>query len=35
MHAHMALIATRDGTVYATILYPYTLLKMDGYKLPP
>jgi len=34
MHAHMALIATRDGTVYATILYPYTLLKIDGYKLP-
>lgn len=34
LHVHMALIATRDGTLYATILYPFTLLKIDGYKLP-
>ena len=34
LHAHMGLIAARDGTLYATILYPYTLLKMDGYKVP-
>lgn len=34
LHAHMALIAARDGTLYATILYPYTLLKIDGYKVP-
>lgn len=34
LHAHMALMATRDGTIYATILYPFTLLKIDGYKLP-
>ena len=34
LHAHMALLAARDGTLYATILYPYTLLKIDGYKLP-
>ncbi len=34
LHAHMALLAARDGTLYATILYPYTLLKIDGYKIP-
>jgi hypothetical protein len=34
MHAHMALIAAHDGTLYTTILYPFTLLKIDGYKLP-
>ena len=34
LHAHMALLAARDGTLYATILYPYTLLKIDGYKVP-
>lgn len=35
MHAHMALIAAHDGTIYATIIYPFTLLKVDGYKVPP
>ena len=34
MHAHMALIAARDGTLYATIIYPFTLLRVDGYKIP-
>jgi hypothetical protein len=34
LHAHMGLIATADGTLYATILYPYTLLKIDGFRLP-
>ena len=34
LHSHMALIAARDGTLYATILYPFTLLKMDGFKVP-
>ncbi len=34
LHAHMALLATRDGTLYATVIYPFTLLKMDGFKLP-
>jgi hypothetical protein len=34
LHAHMALLAARDGTLYATILYPFTLLKIDGYKIP-
>jgi len=32
LHAHMALIAARDGTLYATTIYPFTLLKMDSYK---
>jgi len=29
LHAHMALTAARDGTVYVTALYPFTLLKLD------
>ncbi len=32
LHAHMGLIAAHDGTLYATILYPYTLLKIDSIK---
>ena len=35
LHHHMALVAGRDGTLYATIIYPFTLLKIDGFKLPP
>jgi hypothetical protein len=35
MHAHMALLSARDGTLYATIIYPFTLLKIDGFKVPP
>jgi hypothetical protein len=34
LHAHMSLMAARDGTIYATIIYPFTLLKIDGYKVP-
>ena len=34
LHAHMSLLAARDGTLYATILYPFTLLKIDGFKAP-
>ncbi len=34
LHAHMALLAARDGTLYATIIYPFTLLKIDGYRVP-
>jgi hypothetical protein len=34
LHVHMALLATRDGTLYATILYPFTLLKIDAYQMP-
>lgn len=29
LHAHMALIQTKDGTFYATIIYPFTLLKIE------
>ncbi len=28
MHAHMALLAARDGSLYATIIYPFTLLRI-------
>jgi hypothetical protein len=28
LHAHMALLAAPDGSLYATILYPYTLLHI-------
>ena len=31
LHAHMALIIARDGTAYVTILYPFTLLRIDQY----
>lgn len=34
LHAHMALIAARDGTLYATIIYPFTLLKIDTCRMP-
>lgn len=29
LHHHMALVMAKDGTLYATILAPFTLLKMD------
>jgi hypothetical protein len=35
LHHHMALAAAHDGTLYATVLGPFTLLRIDGYKLPP
>lgn len=28
LHAHMALLAARDGSIYATIIYPFTLLRI-------
>jgi hypothetical protein len=34
LHHHMALVAARDGTLYATVLAPFTLLRIDAYKLP-
>ena len=34
LHHHMALIAARDGTLYATVLAPFTLLKIDSFKRP-
>ena len=33
LHNHMALIAAHDGTLYATILYPYTLLRIEPTEL--
>ncbi|SVD54161.1 uncharacterized protein METZ01_LOCUS407015, partial [marine metagenome] len=35
LHNHMALVATRDNTLYATIIYPFTLLKIDAYRQEP
>ena len=29
LHVHMALIQTKDGTFYATSIYPFTLLKVE------
>ncbi len=29
LHVIMALIVTRDGTIYATTIYPFTLLKIE------
>lgn len=30
LHVIMSMIVTRDGTVYATTIYPYTLLKVES-----
>ncbi|MEI7436970.1 MAG: hypothetical protein WCL16_09230 [bacterium] len=35
LHAHMGLIVARDNSLYATILYPYSLLRIEGFKTPP
>ena len=32
LHPHMAMIVTADNTVYVTIIYPFTLLKIDQFK---
>ncbi len=29
LHAHMALTQAKDGTFYATIIYPFTLMKVE------
>ncbi len=29
LHAHMALLAGRDGSIWATIIYPFALVKVD------
>jgi hypothetical protein len=29
LHAHMALVAASDGSIYATIIYPFTLLRVE------
>jgi len=33
LHVHMAMIATRDGVLYATVLYPFTLLRIEQFKI--
>lgn len=35
LHSHMGMVVTADNAIYITILYPYTLLRIDKYKLPP
>jgi hypothetical protein len=35
LHAHMGLIVAHDNAIYVTILYPYTLLRIDAFKTPP
>jgi len=32
LHVIMAMIVTRDGTIYATTIYPFTLLKVESVK---
>ena len=32
LHVIMALIVARDGTIYATTIYPFTLLKVESLK---
>jgi outer membrane protein assembly factor BamB len=32
LHVHMALIVTRDHTVYATVIYPFTLLRIEAFR---
>ncbi|MCM8815748.1 MAG: hypothetical protein NC931_07225 [Candidatus Omnitrophica bacterium] len=34
LYVHQAMIATQDGTLYATVLYPFTLLRIDDFRLP-
>ncbi len=34
LHGHQGLTVAPDNTVYATILYPYTLLKIDALRRP-
>lgn len=34
LHCHMAMIVTRDGTIYVTVIYPFTLLQIDQFRLP-
>jgi len=30
LHAHMALMQAKDGTLYGTIIYPFTLLRIEA-----
>ena len=33
LHAHMSLKVARDNTIYLTVIYPFTLLKIDKFKI--
>lgn len=33
LHAHMSLKVARDNTIYVTVIYPFTLLKIDGFQI--
>lgn len=35
MYAHMAMIAASDGTIYVTVIYPFTLLRVEGFRAAP
>lgn len=35
LHHHMALIVARGGTSYVTVIYPFTLLQVDGLRRSP
>ena len=30
LYNHLAMIVARDGTIYVTIIYPFTLLQIDN-----
>jgi len=32
LHSHHSLVAAHDGTLYATILYPFTLLRIEQFR---
>ncbi len=33
LHAHMSLKVTHDNTIYITVLYPFTMLQIDQYRM--
>jgi len=35
LHHHMAMTVANDGTVYVTVIYPFTLLRIDAFKPKP
>lgn len=34
LNAHMGLVVGHDNTIYVTILYPYSLLRIEGFRTP-
>ena len=35
LHHHMAMMVARDGTIYVTVIAPFTLLKIDAFQVRP